>query len=680
MVSLASMERATGVIAPAVGGSLKRKQIDSADVDSPLPSSQYKRRRVTFDPSVDVHILPDANEKSLELVVEEVRRALEKHADKLHPDNGPYDEIRSLLLAKPTSAGAPLTSLLYKYIVALSNHVPLLNHECSGMVHAIVDSYWVARNEQYVRSYRHLLSSLLSVHPGYTSSVLTMLVSMLATSPSPAIRQQDDPAVPRPWLESRIHDCLRYLLRQNPMMSTMLGPILTSVFPSSSDTTKAHTQYIGNILKVAGYCPELKGSITSLIMDKLVKIDAQIQVDLEEFEDDIEDLLEDDAADDDDEDSDEDSDSSTETLDPEERRAKEVKESILKLDAVMDLLFSHYDSVFAKGDLFDMDETFESLLSQFASIILPTHRSRHAQFLLFHFSQLSNDFMERYAGCCSHLAFEKGQPRIFQVASSAYLASYIARGAHVSGAVVRDVFDLLCHRLESLRAEQESLCKIPDLSRFGTYYAIAQALIYTFCFRWRDLIVTKDGNPPTDEEVMYHEGDFRWHNDIQDILRRNIFSKLNPLKICAPDIVSQFARMAHHLRFLYVFPLLETNKRIRLARNMGGSYMEGVAARETALSMKMGEQSFLLDAYFPFDPYLLPRSRRWIEQDYVEWKPVPGMEPVQELDDEEDNEDDEDDDNASDSESSSDDTADDDEEEQEEQPEVAESTASDPSI
>jgi RNA polymerase I-specific transcription initiation factor RRN3 len=51
----------------------------------------------------------------------------------------------------------------------------------------------------------------------------------------------------------------------------------------------------------------------------------------------------------------------------------------------------------------------------------------------------------------------------------------------------------------------------------------------------------------------------------------------------------------------------------------------------------------LLDAYFPFDPYVLPRSKRWLEQDYVTWKPVPGM-PIEKDDDDEDEEEEDDDD------------------------------------
>ena len=72
MVALASTERASGVIASSFGGSLKRKQSDINSDNVDLRSSQTKRRKVTFDPDVDVRILSDANEKSLELVGEEV--------------------------------------------------------------------------------------------------------------------------------------------------------------------------------------------------------------------------------------------------------------------------------------------------------------------------------------------------------------------------------------------------------------------------------------------------------------------------------------------------------------------------------------------------------------------------------------------------------------------------------
>ena len=540
MVSLASTEKALGIIAPAAGGSLKRRHNDNSSEADNIASSQAKRRRVAFNPEVDVRILNDEHDKSLELVGEEVRIAIEKHAA---GDKAAYDALKGLFREAPTSGAAPLSGLLQKYVIALTNNVPVLDHNCKGLVHAVIDCSWVARNDHFVRSYRSFLRSLLSVQPGYLSTLLQMLVSMFLAAPSTNARQQDDPPIQAVRLQSRIHDCLKFILRSNPMASSFLAPILASTFPFSDDKARTHVQYIRNILTVSEYCPEIKGEVLSLVTDKLVRIDVQMQVDMEDLDDEMEERLVDDAIKDADQDdmSDNESVSSEETLDPEDQRLKEVREMVLKLDTIMDVQFTYYDSILAKGDLFEIDDMFESLLSQFANIILPTYRSRHTQFILFHFSQISTDLVERFAGCCSHLAFDQGRPQLLRNSALAYLASFIARGAHVSGGVVRDVFDLLCHHLEKMRTAHEPLCKGPDLRRYSTYYAISQALLYIFCFRWRDIIVTPNGHPPTDQDIIYHEGtDFTWHARTQETIRRNIFCKLNPLKICAPTIVAQF--------------------------------------------------------------------------------------------------------------------------------------------
>lgn len=641
MVSLASTERAPGIVAPSAGGSLKRRHADNSSDGDHGTSSQLKRRRVTFDPDVHVRILGDENEKSLQLVGEEVRRAMEKHAA---GDKAAFDALKGVFREAAASPDAPLSGLLQKYLIALSNHAPLLDHSCKRLVHAVIDCSWIARNEHFVRSYRHFLRSLLSVQTGYLSTVLQMLVAMFLTPPSVNARHQDDPPVQRVRLQTRVHETLKSILRHSPMASSFLAPVITHTFPFSDDDAKTHIEFIRNILKVTEYAPEIKGEILSLVTEKLVKIDVQMQVNMEDLDDDVDERLVGDAindAEDDDRLSDDGSVSSEESLDAEEARLKQIKDLMRKLDNIMDIQFAYYDAIFEKGDLFEIDEIFESLLSQFANIILPTYRSRHTQFVLFHFSQTSTDLINRFAGCCSHLAFDQGRPQLMRASAAAYLASFIARGAHVSRDVVRDVFDLLCHHLEALRVTHEPSCRGPDLRRCSTYYAISQALIYTFCFRWRDLIVTPDGTPPTDEDIIYHEGDFTWYSSVQEVLRQNIFCRLNPLKICAPTIVAQFARMAHHLRFMYIYPLIETNKRVRLARSMASGYLDGIGGRETALTGKRGEQTFLMDAYFPFDPYVLPRSKRWVQGDYVEWKPVPGM-PV-EKDDEDDDEDEEED-------------------------------------
>lgn len=38
-----------------------------------------------------------------------------------------------------------------------------------------------------------------------------------------------------------------------------------------------------------------------------------------------------------------------------------------------------------------------------------------------------------------------------------------------------------------------------------------------------------------------------------------------------------------------------------------------------------GREEDMLDSYFPFDPFLLKKSRKWIDECYVVWTPVPGL-------------------------------------------------------
>lgn len=361
----------------------------------------------------------------------------------------------------------------------------------------------------------------------------------------------------------------------------------------------------------------------------------QVQVDLEDLAEDVGDGLlqdiprinsnfEDDV--DDFEDSD-DSEASDETSNAEVQRTKDITRNVEKMDIILDVLFDYYAQIFSKTDAGNRFGALDILLSQFITIILPTHRARHTQFLLFHFAQLSPRFIDTFVGTCVQIAFDKVQPSVVRQSAAAYLASFVARGAHVPSSTVCDVFDYIGSELGSLRATHESKCQGPDLRRYSTFYSLVQALLYIFCFRWRDLESNQaeDFDNTPDEFNEHH-----WKPGVKQILASNIFSKLNPLKVCSPIIVTEFARAANHLGVVYVFHLLETNKRIRLSSaimhaSTSDSNKYNHPQRETALSVRRDESHQHLDEYFPFDPYHLPRSKRWIEGDYREWAGIPGL-------------------------------------------------------
>ncbi|MCJ1286677.1 hypothetical protein MMC26_006023 [Xylographa opegraphella] len=611
----------------------KRDDTDSGTDRARTPSSPSKRLKVSFDNDIQVQVMDDW-EKAPAIVREEVRRALERHA---RGDDSAYDRIKEIYTTKPAAEDAPSSTTLRNYTAALVSSISGLDRSCAGLVHAVLQSVWIVRDEDYVALFSRLLGNLVSAQGVYLGDVLRMLVGHLADALGRDGLSPGESPVPRSQIQKRAHAALRYLLRLIPSASGVLSSILTSLFPHSSASKRAHVDYVQNLLKVIEYAPELQADALSLITERLVKIDVQVQVDLEDLADDVGDGVVQDIPNlksglsqdlDDEDESEDDTDSSDEEIDPDAQRAKDITTNVEKLDCILDILFTYYEPQFTGISVRARDIALDILFSQFTTIILPTYRSRHTQFLLFHFAQTSPALVDNFVGACVHYAFDKGRPAIMRQSAAAYLASFVARGIHVPSQIVRDVFDYLGGQLTIYRAEYESSCRGPDLRRYSNYYSLLQALLYIFCFRWRDLEAGPEEQADDEDIPLSDNLEHVWIPGIKETLTQNIFSKLNPLKVCSPAIVNEFAKIANHLGIVYVFHLLETNKRLRLSQFSGPASQDltfGIPERETALSGRKDERYQQLDEYFPFDPYHLPRSKRWVEGDYREWKGIPGL-------------------------------------------------------
>jgi len=460
------------------------------------------------------------------------------------------------------------------------------------------------------------------------------------------------PPVRRAQIYARVHTALKYLLQLIPSASATLSPILSASFPHSTDSKKAHTDYVQNLLKVVEYAPELRPEVLALITDRLVKIDVQVQIDMDDLEDDVKETLAGDEvhggergsirdSEDDEELEDDESDASSvisdESLDGEAHRLRELKSNVEKMDCLLDLMFDYYTPFFV-NQATDGSDDFNLLLQQFSTTILPTYRSRHTQFILFHFAQSSSWLIDWFTGVCIAQAFDPARPLVFKQIAAAYVGSFVARAANMTKEMVREVFRIVGANLVSYCTKEEPECKGPDVRRFGDFYAAAQALLYIFCFRWRELMINAEDGDEHDELGYSDIGETTWVPGIKETLHRTIYSKFNPLKVCSPLIVNQFARLANHLRFIYVFPLIESNKRLRLSQTSSSTANSTFSHpdRETALTARKDEQWLELEAYFPFDPYKLPRSKRWIDGEYVDWKGIPGLDEVDDEDSETD--------------------------------------------
>ena len=73
----------------------------------------------------------------------------------------------------------------------------------------------------------------------------------------------------------------------------------------------------------------------------------------------------------------------------------------------------------------------------------------------------------------------------------------------------------------------------------------------------------------------------------------------------------QFARVAHATDFIYCYPILEANK-----RSSDGDPSQRNPVRQTFVPPQTSAE---LSTFFPFDPYKLPKSSRYISKVYREW-------------------------------------------------------------
>ncbi|KAI0890412.1 RNA polymerase I-specific transcription initiation factor RRN3 [Annulohypoxylon maeteangense] len=621
-----------------------RRTSDDAGLDDDTmdsPQSPRKRQRVEFDlNNIEIH---EIGARSVEEIKQEIKKALERHDQ---GDDEDYDLLKDTLSGKQTSSydddedddvdptlPAKRRQELKVYLVSLASFSPRLGRSCDGIVKSVLQCQWLGQDEQFAKIYVQFLAALVSAQGARLTQVLSSIIERFTDSRPSDWAIPNYPTVSRDVAMERLHVAIRYLLQLFPSTKPVLEHLISSKYPFHDESKRMHIAYVDNLLKLRSYCPDLRAEIMDLVVSRLVQIDVEMQMNLDDMDDRLAAMVamalksSRENGNQDEEDSDESDAESVDSDESEENeytRVKTAKENIEKMDSILDTLFELYTPNFADPDSDEASEVFEDLLSEFSNIILPTIKSRHTQFLIFHFGQKSERLIDAFCGTCINIAFESQRPLILQQAASAYLASFVARGVHVPGHIVVKIFEVLGYHLDQMRAVYETSCRGPDVRRYAPFYALMQALIYIYCFRWQDLIKSVPDEVDKDDPSTYLDQEIEWEPEIKDIMRRNIYSKLNPLKVCSPVIVEQFAKLAHRFRFMYVYPLIESNKRVRLSQFASGAYSSGGALRD--MSFDMNDESWQqLGSFFPFDPYQLPVSKRWVEQDYIPWRTIPGL-------------------------------------------------------
>ncbi|KAL1916898.1 uncharacterized protein VTP21DRAFT_5095 [Calcarisporiella thermophila] len=626
----------------------------------------------------------------------------------------PYEEIIRELSIKPSADDAPTPLKLRQWIHALSGSISLLNRSCYSLVRAILAINWCMRDNSFVRAYISFLGDLVSSHAYYVVPVQKMLVKNLAWVPPSSCQIKDtDETLSRTAVYDRVHAALQYVLTLVPTGTSTLMPILVDEFPHKRQSLLTHLCYLKNLFRILEYSPILHPQVMNLIIDRIIQVDVEIQVEQEELDDDeangdevevfeldLEKDEDEDAEDSDNEtdeeegaegadDSDADDDSEGGSVLGEEGvTVLDIEKMVQKLDGMLLLVFDYLTRWWRDAPLAKRDQISDMLLEIFDTTILPTFKSRYTQFLFFYFFSFDPAYPDYFLGNLMQIVHNDSQPQVIRISAAAYISSFVARAKYLNPNTVRFVVYSLCNYCSYFLAKNESSVTFPDANRYGAFYAVVQAIMYIFCFRWR--ILRNDGvdeqahapstlamntgmSWPVQEggesvvpALSAEDGEEfatptqkisqQWCPGLPD-LHHILLSRFNPLKVCSPNVVKIFAKLAHETNFLYVYPIIEKNKRMILptAPSSSPSYSSSnhssrpssAASSEPYASTPHSSNNSAsrrpspahdLETFFPFDPFRLKRSSQFVNRLYQEWQDDDDEDDEDEDDEEEEEE------------------------------------------
>ncbi|KAJ1737650.1 DNA independent RNA polymerase I transcription factor [Coemansia sp. RSA 1250] len=600
---------------------------------------------------------------------------------------GSIDEYRKLVQvfafsrhASPNAAAAEAkyAESVVPWISALSENVSVLDITYRELVQTVLGSDWVVvADDRLVHRYTTLVLQIISAHPEWVPQAMHAMARWFSFG----ARGRDAAEAGR--VHGRVHVLVQEIYRAIPTCGSSLVAALSDAWPFKAAKTNMQVLFVRNALKIIEYAAGVRREVLRLVLNHVIQIDVEVQIELEDLESDSEqgedggvfELDEelasgnasndnssavDDSGSDDSDSDDSDSDSIASGMG---RARFNAKKTVGRLDALLSTLLAWLEQQCQPdphtGELPEAaSRLFLLFLDLFGAIVLPTFKSRYTQFVVFYFCakhpEYSDVFLGTMVGNIGEPVRSAAQDRassMAKVAAAAYLSSFVARAKFVAGSIVRNVVGVLVQwanayldwveeqashsdsaqkkmrartysqALGGAGAQTAPVAQLQvEMERHAVFFAVTQAVLYMFCFRWRDLAQTQDGGAVVESEL----DDLRWCAEL-DGLQRVVFSRLNPLRACAPAVAQQFASVASQTNFMFCYAVLQQNRRSNIGDAAGAPGAKAGLPIQSIAAAGSAEQQMLqarLDSFFPFDPMALPVSRQFIDSIYLEWQEV----------------------------------------------------------
>lgn len=552
------------------------------------------RRRGTTAASNENRVgfkLPTADDIDVEMAFRE--------AGKLNSMNSNYRHMITVLRDTDTDDEA-----LVKLLKRIKNYAPLIERHNDEVLESVLKINLLKRGIDVMDAFSHLACDMVCIHPMFLRNVVVALAGTFM-SPEATLKETEQ----REEKLARLHKLLQQLFKLVPTAPLVLVEVLAEVFPYMKRDGRQQASLVGQLLRVTTYIPDHRLELLKLLTHKALQIDLHCpkdEINDAELEENDDDAMESD-------------------LFPMEKEGEADPERMQHpLADILDQVLNEFYLFFqqqcnVKGDdlsKLDWEKTktlFKDLLAIFDKIILPTHKCCHLQFFLF--------YLCSYRPAVLGVAFfdylwkkvqNPATSSVLRQASAFYIGSFLARAKFVPLSTVCASLSLLCQwahaYMSSLNDGGFGGQLQHDVRRHGTFYAVCQTVFYVFAFHHRNIVEGEKG-------LEY----LRSLN-----LEALVMCPLNPLKACLPAVVQQFASIARHYQLVYCYSVIERNQRFCLPTATGGEALGG---------------DVVLDAFFPFDPYLLKRTGKWINPLYRKFeKPQEDVDVDDDLEDDDDEE------------------------------------------
>ncbi|XP_054389560.1 RNA polymerase I-specific transcription initiation factor RRN3-like isoform X5 [Pongo abelii] len=500
--------------------------------------------------------------------------------------------------------GGTVTEVLLKYKKGETNDFELLKNQLLDP--DIKRLPWLNRSQTVVEEYLAFLANLVSAQTVFLRPCLSMIAShfvpprVIIKEGDVDVSDSDDEDDNLPANFDTCHRALQIIARYVPSTPWFLMPILVEKFPFVRKSERTLECYVHNLLRISVYFPTLRHEILELIIEKLLKLDVNAsRQDIEDAEetatqtcggtDSTEGLFN----------MDEDEETEHETKAGPERLDQMVHPVAECLDILMSLVLSYMKDVCYVDGQVDNGKTkdlYRDLINIFDKLLLSTHASCHVQFFMFYLCSFKLGFAEAFLEHLWKKLQDPSNPAIIRQAAGNYIGSFLARAKFIPLITVRSCLDLLVNWLHIYLNNQDSGTKaFCDVALHGPFYSACQAVFYTFVFRHKQLL---SGN--LKEGLRY----------LQSLnFERIVMSQLNPLKICLPSVVNFFAAITNKYQLVFCYTIIERNNRQMLP-----------VIRSTAGGDSVQTCTNPLDTFFPFDPCVLKRSKKFIDPIYQVWE------------------------------------------------------------